>query len=68
MEIFEYDRKENILKEIREEIKNTEMVNSEWDKLAIELMGDDDEKLILFALNFLLSNLDQLEDYFYSVK
>lgn len=68
MEIFDYDKRENLIKEIRKEIQDTEMINYAWDKLAIELMSDDDEKLIDFALTFLLSNIDQLEEYFYEVK
>lgn len=43
------------------------MVSHEWDDLALRLM-DDDEELINFALTFLLSNIHELEDYFYSVK
>ena len=64
MQIFEWDDTENLLKEI------TEIVGEE--KLK-EFGVYDNEDLIKFALNFLLSKiqdniLDDIEDYFYEVE
>lgn len=59
MEIFEYDYTENLLKEITETI-GEEKLN--------EFGINDDEDLIRFALNYLLSNIEDVEDYFYEVE
>lgn len=59
MEIFEYDETENLLKEI------TETIGEE--KLK-EFGIEDDYDLTRFALNFLLSNIEEMEDYFYEVE
>lgn len=67
MEIFEYDKRENLIKEIRKEIK--EHVPEFWEiNEFVKNDLQDDDKLIDFALTFLLSNLDQVEEYFYEVK
>jgi hypothetical protein len=67
MEIFEYDKRDNIIKEIRKEIKENVpefYVVNEFVKNDLQ----NDEKLIDFALAFLLSNLEDLEEYFYGVE
>jgi len=59
MQIFDYDDTENLLREITETI-GEEKLN--------EFGINDDEDLIRFALNYLLSNLDDIEEYFYEVE
>ncbi|PNX51816.1 MAG: hypothetical protein BV456_01690 [Thermoplasmata archaeon M8B2D] len=59
MQIFEYDEQENLLREI------TEIIGEE--KLN-EYGIKDDEDLVRFALNYLLSNIDDVEDFFYEVE